>query len=257
MQLRKLSPRLHTLAKVSGRLIEQQAVSHVVDTCCDHGYLGLHLLHAHPCINLGFVDVLPHLCGGVEQSLRRLSMPANRATVLCKDASLLRLDLDLNITAPAQVLIVVAGVGGDICIRIIRGLLEQHAACTGLTLSFLVCPSNNMFRVRQTLQQERLSFEEEGFTADRGRAYEYLLLSAQGVTDCTLETDNKLIPDIGDFWQLLEAGNIEQRRYIQRLLLHYRRQHQGMLDGKSFNDAQEREVMKAIHLYSQLIEQAT
>lgn len=258
MQLRKLSSRLQTLADVVADLIQNRAVVEVIDSCCDHGYLGQHLLKSHAGIRVSFVDVLQHLCDDVRSNLLRYNIAdEHRANVLCKDASLLNLTGDLGITAPAKVLIIVAGVGGDISIQIIKGLLEQHAESAGLQLLFLVCPSNNMFRVRHALSRQCLSFIKEGFSADRGRAYEYVLVSQPLVKEAGLGASALAIPEVGDFWQLDSGVETDQYAYVQRLLSHYRRQQKSMCEGKGFDQAQVAEVSRAITLYAQLLNTAS
>ncbi len=257
MQLRKLKPRLQALASVCDALIQAEAIEHVIDTCCDHGYLGQYLLHTHANITVSFVDILPHICVQLERTLPKYAFyDASRTQILNKDASELNIATDLGICAKKKVLFVVAGVGGDAAIHIVQSLMARHKTHQQTQLFFLVSPSNNMFRLRQALQTGELSLMQEGFVSDRSRGYEYLLLRPSVVNQPLMA-----IPVIGDFWQFKPTAQCAQTQYVSDLLKHFKRQQTFVNHQKTANHVNvellELEVNQAIQLYASLLESSS
>ena len=191
----------------------QQAVSahkitaydYIWDLCCDHGFLGQAFLHRFETGNkphIVFVDQHKHITEPLKDSLRRFS--AERFTVLSNDAR--RIQLQGN----NRHLLIIAGVGGELCIEIIKCIQSQHS---NLSIDFLICPTNSMFFVRQQLQSLPLKLCSELIIKEGKWFYQLLLLKE----DDELKPSNK-ISCVGNMW---DKKNTEHLLYLQRLIQHY------------------------------------
>jgi tRNA A22 N-methylase len=123
-------------------------------------------------------------------------------------------------------------------------------------LYFLLSPTNNMFRLRQDAKTLNLDLESEGFIAERGRAYEYLLLRVRS-RYAENKQDDKAISTVGKFWQLSDDRNCSQSLYIQKLLAHYQRQQQFIHTGGHQSQELIEEVALAVESYGVLLNQSS
>ncbi|MFC3152310.1 tRNA (adenine(22)-N(1))-methyltransferase [Litoribrevibacter euphylliae] len=215
----KLSPRLQTIID----LVEQD-YQHIWDTCCDHGLLGQALLadtskesqssketDNRPVIH--FVDVVPELMTQLET---RLSDEANEFKkywqIHCQSAAQLNL---LEFPKECRHLIIIAGVGGDLMIEIIQGLLNsiretKHSECLG-NITFLLCPVYHHYRVRTFLAEQGLGLETETLVEDKGRIYEIFRVSFSATHPLSSTGDQ--------MWDFSEPTH---RRYLEQTIKHYR-----------------------------------
>lgn len=103
----KLSPRLRFLSEL---LVDGEDVW---DLCCDHGYLGESALASGRFPRVNFVDRVPGIVSKLEKRLGR--RPGAKYWTV--DAA--AIDAELTGT------VVVAGVGGDVAVRIVEGLAAK------------------------------------------------------------------------------------------------------------------------------------
>lgn len=173
----------------------------VWDLCCDHGYLGLELLQQRPDQSVTLVDQLAPVMADLHNRLLD-STPNANWQCLTLDASLLRLP-------PGRHLLVVAGVGDEVLLRIMTALRQQHShRCR---IDWLLSPANNVFLVRHQLQQWRMQTQDQGLIDERSKLYEWLRVQEWDQGELT-SVDNP-----APFWCASQALH---RQHLSRLAAH-------------------------------------
>lgn len=94
------------------------------DICCDHGLLGIRALQEKKVSQVHFVDQVPEIMRRLEARLRELGL--DHGELHLADAGTLRV--------PVEGTVVMAGVGGQCILDILKGLIE----CGSLQASRLV-----------------------------------------------------------------------------------------------------------------------
>lgn len=237
----KISQRLQTI----NQMVTEQ-YDHIWDCCCDHGLLGMLLLEKQAAPQVHFVDSAAPLMHSLEQQLTRF-FPRQRYTnpvatninerttllsqwqVHCIDAE----NLPLALTdKAAKHLIIIAGVGGELLVELVRGILAKH--CT-LVLEFILCPVHHNYYVRQSLAALGLGLLSEHLLQENRRFYEILHVSkpiietnaSRSKTDMADGNDTQLerICASGSLmWQGLDMYQQQQaQQYLQQTLAHYQR----------------------------------
>ncbi|MHA7879930.1 MAG: SAM-dependent methyltransferase [Saccharospirillum sp.] len=197
----------------------------VWDLCCDHGRLGMAILETAKSPQVVFVDQIPEITDGVESLLQRYG--AKGYQVECQDAR------TLNLPEQGRHLLVLAGVGDEVTLSIMTGLLNRGAS--DARFDWLVSPANNLFQVREQLRQWPLSVLKEGFVMDKQRGYEWLLLQHS-------ETPNHPVSNPAPFW---DASLPEHSQHLQKLRRHALKQRQ--------NPAQREQADQALQLLDTLL----
>jgi len=167
--------------------------THIWDMCCDHGFLGMELLErGQPSVH--FVDIQEHLVALVGAELERMSFDGQWHCHCCDAAS-----VDLPDESPQ--LVVIAGVGGDTCVDMVRSIVERHP---GQQLEFLLCPVRQMEHVRFELDALGLGLISDTLMLERGKYHEIMHLSSASQVP---------IGAIGQcFWDADDAGQARYRR---------------------------------------------
>lgn len=199
----KLNPRLARIDSMITRRYDQ-----IWDCCCDHGLLGRQLLARGVARQMHFVDVVPHLVERLRQTLHKASpVSAGQSwQTHCLDAARLLLSSEAE---SQSVLIIIAGVGGELTIELVQGILEKNPA---RSIEFLLCPVRQQYQVRKQLAEAGLALLNEQLVQDNNLYYEILHL--------TTETGETLTA-VGD--QMWDFSQQSHRDYLQRTLSHYRR----------------------------------
>ena len=196
--------RLLRLAELAGT-----GYQHIWDGCCDHGQLGAALLDRHAANTLHFVDIVPALMNELAQRLSQWSPQANWQCH-CLDVA----QLPLQHYSGRQLLII-AGVGGDLMVRMLNQLAS---AISGLNLELLLCPVNHCQDVRTTLRELGFGLLHEELLEENRRCYE--LIKVQSAPH-SLPLPS-LVGD--DMWHDQRAGQAEvARRYMTRTQAHLQR----------------------------------
>ncbi len=200
--LAKLSPRLQAVVDV----LENHATRYqgVWDCCCDHGYLGGHIMSRELCDKVYFVDQLPHITASLEAALKRFG--DSRYSVITADAG------RLDIPEQGRHLLLILGVGG----RAIVAILQQLQRCNPKqNFDFILCATNCVYDLRVYLRSLGWGLIREQIVTDRGREYELIQVSA------SIDHIGNNITTTGQMWDI---DNSQHRRYQKRLLEHYYRQ---------------------------------
>jgi tRNA (adenine22-N1)-methyltransferase len=176
----------------------------VWDCCCDHGYLGTHILANKLCSQVHFVDQVAHLIEGLRPRLKEY--PADRYQTLIADAS------ELRFVAERRHLIIIAGVGGEHSVDIVRAIVANHPQ---QTLDFMFCPTTTQFDLREYLAESAFELLHESLVSDKNREYE-VICARSNVQD----TPKPTVSHTGRHWDLSIAAH---RRYLTKLITHYQR----------------------------------
>lgn len=209
----KLSSRLQTIDDMVER-----SYGHIWDCCCDHGFLGRHLLRRQAGYTIHFVDIVEHLMKDLEAELNALKTE-RLWKVHCLDVTNLPLlgeegcsfgliDDASNKTKVDDHLIIIAGVGGERLIELMKGIMNRHP---NKQLEFLVCPVHHNFKVREFLNSKKMGLVKEVLLKENKRFYEILHVSTQGDREVSLVGD--------DMWDLHDS---DHQLYLQRTIEHYR-----------------------------------
>jgi tRNA (adenine22-N1)-methyltransferase len=222
----KLSHRLNSLQS----LIQGQ-YDHIWDSCCDHGLLGAALLASAPQSTIHFVDIIPSLMLEVEDKLQRFYPQSKggsnkpRWQVHCMDVSQLVLATDNS-----RHLIIIAGVGGDLTLKLVQSLCLAHP---DKQLDFLLCPVHHHYSLRQGLSALHLGLIDEVLVTENRRFYELLYVSSQAQLP---------ISAVGD--KLWQQDLPLSRAYLTKTLSHYKKMRRA--------DKNNPELEAIISAYSQL-----
>jgi len=207
-----LGPRLDAIYDQVALEQQSQRYDAVWDCCCDHGYLGMKLLAAQLCPTVYFVDQVPHIIGQLKDKLddlaERLLSPRNYQAIAA-DASQLRFP------DGQRHLVILAGVGGEHIVDIIKAIEQQPYDCR---IDYLLCPSTTQFNLREFLIEQGFGVKHENLVAEKGRDYEVLL-----VTSKQDHIWQALMP-VGGMW---EEDNPNHLRYQKKLVGHYQNQTRG------------------------------
>ena len=191
---------------------------HIWDCCCDHGFLGLHLLRRGTANTIHFVDIVEHLMSALEAELNASNIE-RLWKVHCLDVNNLPLLSEENISTdfPAATsdvtnkdshLIIIAGVGGERLIELMKGIISKHP---NKQLEFLLCPVHHNYKVREFLRSQNMGLLKEVLLKENRRFYEVLHVSTQGGQKVSLVGD--------DMWNLHDS---DHQQYLQRTIEHYR-----------------------------------
>jgi len=197
----------HRLQKIDSFIVNHY--EHIWDCCCDHGFLGLHLLERQAADTLHFIDTVEHILLNLKSQLeQRRDIPQSRWQTHCLDAA----KLDLYPTGrPSNKpqLIIIAGVGGELTISLVTDLLKSHP---DLNLEFLLCPVHHNYKVRQALIELELGLIDECLLQENKRFYEVIHVSRQA---------KKTISKVGSImWDLSRAMD---SAYLNATIGHYQR----------------------------------
>ncbi|AOT07760.1 tRNA (adenine(22)-N(1))-methyltransferase [Pseudoalteromonas luteoviolacea] len=202
------------LAQIS-QLVDNQ-YSHIWDCCCDHGFLGANLLDKNLDATVHFVDIVPHLMQALEAKLEEFY--ADKRTqwqTHCMDVAKLPLK-----EKPGKHLVIIAGVGGDLCGRFIKHILANNPSSD---IEFLLCPVHHLYTLRQTLNHLNLNLINETLISENKRYYEILK-----ITNSPAVQAHSISPVGEAIWQFSDAqSSANAKAYLSKTIAHYQRINRG------------------------------
>ncbi len=213
--------------KLSKRLSQIEALigheyTHIWDTCCDHGFLGTHLIAQQRAANVHLVDIVPELITPLDDKLKALFSNAHGSKwqTHCLDVSELPLQ-----QYEGKHLVIIAGIGGDLMIQCLKKLLTNHPTAD---IDFILCPIRQLYSLRQQLIAFDMRLKQEVLLKENNQYYEILYVSRQK-TSTTKESTLRCITPAGrEIWQ---AENEEQAQIVEEYreitLQHYKRMLRG------------------------------
>lgn len=185
---------------------------HIWDCCCDHGLLGFLLLRREVAKTIHFVDVAEPLVAEVTTKLQRF-FPEGAKTSSWQthvaDVAKLQLSSATNVNEGSCHLMIIAGVGGDLLIELVAGLLVENPQ---QKMEFLLCPVLHTYKVRNTLIEMGFSLIDECLVQENNRFYEVLHVS--------LHAAQPISPVGSIMWDLSRP---DDQAYLTRTISHYQR----------------------------------
>jgi tRNA (adenine22-N1)-methyltransferase len=215
----KTSQRLQKIDKMI-----TQRYDHIWDCCCDHGLLGYRLLRREATRTVHFVDVVEPLIIEVRTKLQRFftqGFPEHSWEVHCTDVAALqvssaalashhRSNEGLNeSTYKSTHLMVIAGVGGDLLIELVRGLLNANPE---QNLEFLLCPVYHNYKVREALVEMGFGLLNESLMRENNHFYEIMHVSTKASEPISLAGS-----------VMWDFSREDDREYLARTINHYQR----------------------------------
>ncbi|PKH04438.1 SAM-dependent methyltransferase [Psychromonas sp. MB-3u-54] len=203
----KMSRRLQQIDAMIG-----QSYQHIWDCCCDHGFLGLSLLKRQAADTVHFVDIVPALLTQLEADLKNhYGQAQNRSSwkVHCSDVSNLPLASVSKNPESDNHLIIIAGVGGELTIKLMKAILSQFGH---YPLAFILCPVHHNYKVREFLISRQLGLIAESLIIENKRGYEILHVA--------LNTAEPISIVGSKMWDFSQKEHIH---YLQKSIKHYQR----------------------------------
>lgn len=214
----KLGRRLKALDKLIGNNYQ-----HIWDCCCDHGYLGRALLERHEVQHVHFVDCIDSITDKLRQQLLD---PENRSKVNNLSSWQVHtmdvLDLPLHdYEQKAAHLIIIAGVGGELTLAMVKHLWHQYSS---LNIHFLLCPVHHQYELRSGLQMTSLTVLDELLVSENNRFYEIMLLATNSDNAQPLTAVGSQLWQVRANEQLNKAAQYSlMEQYLVQTIAHYQR----------------------------------
>lgn len=213
--------------KLSKRLSQIEALighdyTHIWDTCCDHGFLGTHLIEQQRAAHVHLVDIVPELISPLDDKLKALFSNAHGSKwqTHCIDVSELPLQ-----HYEGKHLVIIAGIGGDLMIQCLKKLLSNHPTAD---IDFILCPIRQLYSLRQQLIAFDMRLKQEVLVKENNQYYEILYVSRQKTSTTKESLLSDITPAGREIWQ---AENEEQTKVIEEYreitLQHYKRMLRG------------------------------
>jgi tRNA (adenine22-N1)-methyltransferase len=177
----------------------------IIDCCSDHGLLGMQLLKRNEPSEIVFNDIRQPIINRLQQRLNLIfSNKRAQWKTVCEDAS------QTLIPKTGKHLVVIAGVGGDKTIDLIRAILTNNP---NSHFDLILCPVHHLYDVRQFLMTLHLGLVTELIVEENNRFYEIIYLSSHA--------EKKISITGNEQWQLDNDIHI---KYLTQLINHYKRQ---------------------------------
>ncbi|WP_293267118.1 tRNA (adenine(22)-N(1))-methyltransferase TrmK, partial [Neptunomonas sp.] len=125
------------------------------------------------------------------------------------DVAKLQLSSATNVNEGSCHLMIIAGVGGDLLIELVAGLLVENPQ---QKMEFLLCPVLHTYKVRNTLIEMGFSLIDECLVQENNRFYEVLHVS--------LHAAQPISPVGSIMWDLSRP---DDQAYLARTISHYQR----------------------------------
>ncbi|WP_405631636.1 tRNA (adenine(22)-N(1))-methyltransferase [Pseudoalteromonas sp. Ld20] len=199
----KLSNRLNTI-----NTLITESYDVIWDCCCDHGFLGMAILKRNLADKIIFVDIVPALMADLSKTLTRFScaQTAKQWQVKCQDVG------SLELTPSAKQLVIIAGVGGELLLKLVQQIIINNTNHDLSKLSFILCPVHHTYSLRKGLHKLGLGLATEQIVLENKRFYEVLHVS--------FESEQPISSTGTIMW---EENNTAHRMYLCQLIKHYTR----------------------------------
>jgi tRNA (adenine22-N1)-methyltransferase len=173
------------------------------DCCCDHGYLGMHILQAKLCTTVHFNDQVSSITDALQKKLHTYG--AVNYAVITDSAAKLKLDEN------KKNLIILAGISGNTAIEIMQGI---HRLNPQANIDYLLSPNYQILEVREYLISRDFALVHEELVFENAQTYEVIYISAQ-----KHEQRKKTLTLTGEMW---EIGNPQHQQYLAKLMFNYK-----------------------------------
>ena len=180
----------------------------VWDLCCDHGALGRAVLETRPTTQVMFNDIHPNIMARLSDQLKRLR--ASNYHVVVSPAQ------QIELQANAAQTVVLAGIGDEQCITVLKALSAQVNA---KNCRFIVSPTTKVALVRDYMIDAGFYLVNQTTVTENKRTYEVISI-------CTTDRygghrmSNALGDDIGSCW----TPCAEHIQHLTKLIGYYKGQ---------------------------------
>jgi len=195
---------------------------HIWDCCCDHGQLGIGFLARDTVNTIHFVDIVSSIMTKLERHLLS-SLPERSKQWRLHTIDVRELPIDQYPTEDSH-LIVIAGVGGELSLKMVSALVKKYR---NYQLEFLLCPVRHQYQLREGLSSLGLSLLGEELHKEQKWYYEIMHLVAvntnnnaakrligQGVNEFPVKAVGSIL------W---EDSGAMHREYLSKTIAHYQR----------------------------------
>lgn len=197
----------------------------VYDLCCDHGAIGRAVLELDISELVVFNDIHPDIMARLGQQLERLQATSYRLET--KPAE------QVQLAEVSKGCVILAGVGDEQCIEILKALLHQPAS---KNYTFIISPATKNYFVRRYLHNTAATCLFDKTVTENGRTYEIYGIKKS-------ESPEHPVALFGEGW---EVGNRNHQKHLQKLIGFYSAQ---LKQGSS------EEIEFVVHEYKHLLEQ--
>ena len=160
----------------------------------------------HPSSQVHFVDVVQHLIDEIE--IRLASVPQKNGLAQCSDVAM------INLHEGKDHLVIIAGVGGDLLLEMVRSILSRHSSLMKTNrLDFILCPVRQLHKVRAGLNPLKLGLVSEQIVRDKDVFYEVITVSNRSSCEVAL---------VGD--RMWDLSLDDHRSYRDTMMAHYQKQ---------------------------------
>jgi len=195
---------------------------HIWDCCCDHGLLGIEFLARDTANTIHFVDIVPSIMTKLERQLLS-SFPDRSKQWRLHTIDVRELPIDQYPIEDAH-LIVIAGVGGELSLKMVNALVKKYPH---YQLEFLLCPVRHQYQLREGLSLLGLSLLGEALHKEQKWYYEIIHLAAANAKN---NASQRLIEQGVNEFPVEAAGSILwhessalHRDYLSKTIAHYQR----------------------------------
>lgn len=178
------------------------------DLCCDHGQLGFHIAHKEIFNVVNLIDRVPSIVNDLKKSPLASDIPDSVIiNYICLDACHLKIDKSY------KNVISIAGIGGELTIKMVENLLDQLDSNDLLVIS----AHNNLHKLRRYLLSSDLEVTKEGLVEENKKFYEVIALKRSNNSNTT-----KIIEFSGEKSEVrkYETYYNQQVSYLEKKLLH-------------------------------------
>jgi tRNA (adenine22-N1)-methyltransferase len=195
---------------------------HIWDCCCDHGQLGIGFLARDPANTIHFVDIVSSIMSKLERQLLS-SFPERSQQWRLHTSDVRELPIDQYPIEDSH-LIVIAGVGGELSLKMVSALVKKYPS---YHLEFLLCPVRHQYQLREGLSLLGLSLLGEELHKEQKWYYEIIHLVAVNANN---NVAKGLIKQKVNEFPVEAAGSILwhepsalHQDYLSKTIAHYQR----------------------------------
>jgi len=192
----RFGPRLNAIYDIIAQ--QQNPYICIWDCCCDHGYLGIKILHDNLCEKLIFVDQLAHIMQ--QLSAKLASFGSAQYELITADAGELTFDLQ------QRHLVILAGVGGETTVEIVSSIRSNHP---DVQIDYIFCPSSRQNALREYLVAEKLGLISENLVCENRRYYEILYVQGKKLSG--------EVPGVPLHCNMWDEANPDHQRYLNKI----------------------------------------
>lgn len=172
----------------------------LIDLCCDHGAIGRAAIEEQRVQHVLFNDIHPDIMQRLDTALKQYG--AEQYSLSVEPAQ------ELLLPKTDRGLVMLAGVGDEQTIQILRALLAQPNA---ETYQFIISPATKVWNVRAFLKSCKVHCLADSLVCENGRCYEMIHVIPSAEPEA-------LVDPFGTAWQ---PDNADHQASLKKLIRFY------------------------------------